>query len=260
LRSRAQEASPASPPPAQEPANPNQQAVTEPPLPDARKIELRGDVCMARKQYSDAVQQYEAALKLEPKNAVLLNKVGIAYHGQTELDKARKYYKRSVKADKKYASVHNNLGALYYDMRKYRQAVNEFRKAIELRPDFAQAYSGLGSAYFARKKYEDAIAALRRAVELDPGIFDRGGTFGTVVQSGVVADRSLFYFLLAKSFALQKDAGHCAHYLLRARDEGYKGMDQVAKDPAFADVIKDPQVQAVLNPSAPPAVRPPSSP
>jgi tetratricopeptide (TPR) repeat protein len=101
---------------------------------------------------------------------------------------------------------------------------------------------------FARKKYEEAIASIVRALELDPELFERKGMFGTVVQSRAVEDRGAFYFVLAKSYATQGNAERCAHYLRRARDEGYKGMADVAKDPAFANVLKDPLVQEVLTP------------
>jgi len=246
-----QEASPAPPPSQQEPAAP---------MTESQKAEVRGDICMARKQYAEAVLQYEEALKLDKMRAMLMNKIGIAYHQQMQFDRARKYYQRALKTNKGYAEVRNNLGALYYDMRKYRQSVNEFRKAIALQPELAAAHSGLGSAYFARKEYEEALASFRRAVALDPEIFERKSMFGSVVQSRAVADRGLFYFFLAKSFALQGNAERCAHYLLRARDDGYKGMDAVAKDPAFAAVIKDPLVQEVLNPPAAASVPPASAP
>ena len=252
----AQEPGQAPPPSQQAPDQPGQQPAE--PMTDSQKAEVRGDILMARKQYVEAILQYEEAAKLDKKRAALMNKIGIAYHQQMQFDRARKHYNRALKMNKNYPEVRNNLGALYYDMRKYRQSVDEFRKAIALQPGLAAAHSGLGSAYFARKKYDEALASFRRALEIDPEIFERRSMFASVVQSRAVADRGLFYFFLAKSFAQQGNAERCAHYLLRARDEGYKGMDAVEKDPAFALVITDPQVQEVLNPSA--AVTPPPKP
>lgn len=251
----AQEPSPA--PPSQQPSE--TQEPPRPPMTESQKAEVRGDVAMARKWYAEAIQHYEEALKLDKKRAALMNKIGIAYHQQIQFDKARKYYQRALKADKNYAEARNNLGAVYYDMRKYRQSVNEFRKCVALRPNMAAAHSGLGSAYFARKKYDEALASFQRALELDPEIFERRSMFGSVVQNRATGDRGLFYFFLAKSFALQGNAERCAHYLMRARDEGYKAMDAVEKDPAFAAVIKDPQVQEVLKPPPAAASVPPAA-
>lgn len=221
------------------------------PAADPQNEETRGDLLMTRKQYADAATLYQSVLSRDPRNPVLMNKIGIAYHQLTQLDQAKKFYERAIKADKTYPYAYNNLGALYYDMRKYRQAVRNFTKAIELRPDLAAAHSGLGCSYFARKKYAEAIASFQRAIQLDPEIFERKSMFGSAVQSGAVADRAAFYFFLAKAYALESNAERCAHYLRKARDEGYQGLAEVAKDPAFGTVIKDPLVQEVLAP--PPA-------
>jgi tetratricopeptide (TPR) repeat protein len=219
-----------------------------PALAEWQKAEVRGDVMMARKQFTDAVTAYQDALASQPRNAVLLNKLGIAHHQLMRLDVAKKFYERATKADKTYAVAFNNLAALHYDLRRYRPAIKHFRKAIQIQPDLAAAHSGLGYAYFAQKKYDEALASFQRALELDPEIFERRSMFGSVVQSRAVAERSVFYFFLAKSFATQGNAERCAHYLRRARDEGYKGLASVATDPAFSRVIQDPLVQEVLNP------------
>lgn len=237
-----------APPPRQEPAGASPQPAGPIQLTDVQKLERQADLMMARKQYTDAAGAYQSALELEPRNPILLNKAGIAHHQLMRLDLAKKFYERSIKAHKTYAYAYNNLGALYYDQQKYRQAANQFKKAIGLQPDLAAAHGGLGCSLFARKKYDEAIASIVRALELDPELFERKSMFGTVVQSRGVADRPAFYFVLAKSYAMQGNAERCAHYLRRARDEGYKGMGEVAKDPAFANVIKDPLVQEVLIP------------
>jgi len=47
-------------------------------------------------------------------------------------------------------------------------------------------------------------------------------------------------------YAQKGDGPHCAEYLRKSLDEGYKDLDKVASDPAFKDVLNDPGVQAVL--------------
>ena len=227
---------------------------------ERQKMELRGDVYMARKQYPEAVGVYETMLQEEPRNAVLLNKIGIAYHQMMKLDQAKKYYERSIKADKHYANAVNNLGTVLYNRKKFRQAIKHYRRALELAPEMAATHSNLGYAYFAQKNYEDAMASFQRALTLDPDVFEHRGGFGSVLQDRSVADRAYFYFFLAKSLAQQGNAERCAHYLRRARDEGYKGMAATATDPAFALVINDPLVQEVLQANPAVATAPASKP
>jgi len=213
--------------------------------------ETHGDLLMAHKQYSEAATAYQEALRKDPRNAVLLNKIGIAYHQMLRLREAKKYYERALRADKNYAYALNNLGAIEYNRKKYRKAVRYYQRALNIQPDVPSVLSNLGYAYFAEKKYEDALSSFQRALELDPQVFEHKSLYGSVVQDRSVADRALFYFFLAKSFAARSDAERCAHYLRKARDEGYKNLAAVASDPAFASVLQDPRVQEVLQPSTP---------
>ncbi len=222
--------------------------------------EMRADILMARKLYAEAVPAYQKLIEQEPRNAVLLNKLGIAYHQQTMLDQAKRYYERAVRADKHYANALNNLGALEYDRRRFRQAVKQYRKALEIAPEMATAYRNLGSAYLAQKKYDEAFAAYHRALELDPQVFEHRGSFGTVLQHIGVDDKGTFFFFLAKSYASMGNAERCAHYLRMARDEGYTGLAAVQTDPAFASVLKDPGVQEILQPASPSANQTPPAP
>jgi hypothetical protein len=51
---------------------------------------------------------------------------------------------------------------------------------------------------------------------------------------------------MARVYAQKRDAEHCAEYLRKSLDEGYKDVGKAATDPAFKDVVDDPVVQAVL--------------
>ncbi len=241
-----------------------QEAAQEPETQRARTpreiAELRADILMARKLYSDAIAGYEEILKREPKNAELLNKIGVGYSNLTKLDKAKKYYERAIKADKKYASALNNLGTVHFYQKKFRRAIKVYQRAIAVKPDSATFHGNLGHAWFADKKYPEAIAAWIRAIEIDPQVFEhRGSAGGTVLQTSSVEQRSLFYFYMAKTFASLGNAERCAHFLKRAIDEGYKNVAGIAKDPAFAPVINDPLFkEALQTPPPAPASKPTS--
>jgi tetratricopeptide (TPR) repeat protein len=212
--------------------------------------ELRGDILMARKMYPEAVAAYQAVLRQEPRNATLLNKVGIAYYQQNNMGQAKRYYERAIKADPKFAFAVNNLGMVHFMRRKWGPAAGEFRKAIELDPELAPAYSNLGYAYFQQKKYDLALAAFQRAIVLDPEVFERkSSSTGTLLQSRSVEDRAFYFYFLARFYAGVGDVERCASYLRKARDEGYKRMADVPNDPAFSAVIKDPRIQEILQPN-----------
>jgi tetratricopeptide (TPR) repeat protein len=217
---------------------------------------LRGDLLMIRRQYSDAIRTYTDLARKEPKNAAVLNKIGIAYYSLNDLDMAKRYYERSIKADPTIPEVQNNLGVVWYRRKNFKRAVNIYLKAIKLyppedepRPGLSSVYSNLGYAYFGLKKFDEALESFQRALAIDPLVFERrsAGGAGTLLQERSIEERAYFLFFVAKSYALIGNAERCAHYLKRAHEEGYKGLAAVEKDPAFAEVIKDPQVREVLS-------------
>lgn len=212
--------------------------------------EQMADLYMVRKQYQEAAKIYKHLVDKEPRNAVYLNKLGIALHQQSALGQALKYYEKAFKADPNYADAENNVGTIWYQRKKYSKAIKAYEKAIAVRSDVAVLYSNLGYAYFEDQKYQESIAAFRQALALDPQLFERSGSrTGSVLQDRSVGDRAKFYFLLAKSFAQAGDIDRCIQYLRKAKDEGYKDLNDVKKDPAFAAVLKNPAIDEVLAPN-----------
>jgi tetratricopeptide (TPR) repeat protein len=212
-----------------------------------REAEMRADLLMARKEYADAAVAYEALVKQEPRNAQLVNKLGVAYHLQTKLDQAKKYYDRAAKLDPTFANAFNNLGTVYYQRKKYRKAVEMYRKALKVDPEMSVGFSNLGYAYFHLKKYDEAMDAFHRALAIDPEIFDRSSKVGSLLQDRTVLEnRGLFNFFLAKSFAVQGDAVRCAQYLRKAIEDGYPSLPAARTDAAFKPVLRDPTVRELL--------------
>jgi tetratricopeptide (TPR) repeat protein len=209
--------------------------------------EMRADILMARKEYSDAAAAYIQILVNEPKNAQLMNKVGVAYQQLGDLDRSERFYKRAMHADKKFASAANNCGTIEYEKKHYSKAISLYTKALDLHSDLPTVYSNLGYAYFADKQFPQAMDSFQKALALDPTIFDRRGLGGTIVQQRTTTDPGLFYFFVAKTYAQAGDADRAAHYLKLARDDGYADFLSAQTDPAFAKVIKDPALQEVLH-------------
>lgn len=209
--------------------------------------EMRADILMARKEYSDAAGAYLQILVTEPKNAQLMNKVGVAYQQLGDLERSERFYKRSMHADKKFASAANNCGTVEYEKKHYTKAIGFYSKALDLHADLPTVYSNLGYAYFADKQFPQAMNSFQKALALDPTIFDRRGLGGTVVQQRTTTDPGLFYFFVAKTYAQAGDAERAAHFLKLARDDGYTEFLSAQTDPAFAKVIKDPALQEILH-------------
>jgi tetratricopeptide (TPR) repeat protein len=216
------------------------------PLSPKEMQEERARIQIAEKRYDAAIQTYQDLLKADPKNAVYLNMIGIAYLDLSNYDQAKKYFIRGTKADKKYSAAVNNLGMVYYHQKDFRRAIREYQRAVAIDPNQGGAHANLGFAYYNSNKYPEAATEFQKAIEIDPHIFERNDRAGTTVQDRSVSNHGLFFFTMAKVYAQKRDAEHCAEYLRKSLDEGYKDIAKAATDPAFKDVINDPDVQAVM--------------
>jgi tetratricopeptide (TPR) repeat protein len=216
------------------------------PLSPKEMQEERARIQIAEKRYDAAIQTYQELLKADPKNAVYLNMIGIAYLDLSNYDQAKKYFTRASKADKKYPAAVNNLGMVYYHQKDFRRAIREYQRAVAIDPNQAGAHANLGFAFYNSNKYPEAATEFQKAIEIDPRIFERNDRAGTTVQDRSVSNHGLFFFTMARVYAQKRDAEHCAEYLRKSLDEGYKDIAKAATDPAFKDVINDPDVQAVM--------------
>lgn len=204
--------------------------------------EMRGDIFMARKMYREAIDAYRQG----PASAVLVNKIGIAYHQLLEFKIAKKYYERAVKLNPKYSEAVNNLGTIYYAGKSYRRAIKQYKKALRLNPDSASIYSNLGTGYFARHKYKQAAEAYQHALALDPNVFEQRSNTGVLLEERNVADRAKFHYYLAKTYAKAGMNERSLLYIRKALEEGFKERKKFIEEPEFAGLQKLPEFQQLM--------------
>lgn len=206
----------------------------------------KAKIFMAEKKYENAIETFQEVLKGDPKNAMALNMVGIAYLDLSKYDLAKKYFERSAKADKTFSSAVNNLGMVYYHQKNFKRAIREYQRAAAIDPTLAGTHANLGFAYYNSNKLVEAATEFQKAVELNPEVFEHNDRAGSTLQDRSVINHGLFFFTMARVYAQKSDAVHCAEYLRKSLDEGYKDVGKARTDAAFKTVLNDPGVQAVL--------------
>jgi tetratricopeptide (TPR) repeat protein len=208
--------------------------------------ELRGDIFMAKKQYREAVDAFHQG---SPKDPVLWNKAGIAYHQMAQLDSALKNYQQAVRLKRDYVEAINNIGTIYYARKNHRRAIAYYRRAIKLAPQEARSgsiYCNLGTALFARKQYTEAIAAFQTALSLDADVFEHRGGYGAMLEDRNVEERARYHYYVAKLYAKNGRNELALQYLRKALEEGLKERKQLEKDPEFAALRDLPEFQDLL--------------
>ena len=206
-------------------------------------VETRGDILMARKMYREAIDVF---LEEKSKNAVISNKIGIAYHQMQQLGSARKYYQQAVRIKPEYAEAINNLGTVYYAQKSFGKSIRYYRNALKYAPQSASIYSNLGTAYFARKKYKEAIEIYQIALKLDPNVFENHGSYGVLLEERNVEERAKFHFHMAKLYAQASRNDLALQYLRKALEEGFKDKKKIAEDPDFQPMRDLPEFQELL--------------
>jgi tetratricopeptide (TPR) repeat protein len=199
--------------------------------------EERGDLYMARKMFREAADTYR---ENAGKNAVVWDKVGIAYQQLGNTTAARKAYEHASKLDKKYADPVNNLGTLFYAEKKYRSAISRYKRAIEISPDTASFWSNLGTAWYSRQRYDLMNECYSKALQLDPDVFEKVGTVGTRMLDRGVEDRARYHFEMARLYAEAGKNELALQYLRKALEEGFKEKNKLQQAKEFS-AIRDTQ-------------------
>ena len=118
-----------------------------------------------------AIQEFQHALELNPRDADALNGMAHAYENAGRVVDAEAAFKKAAALRPDYWDGYNTLGLFYDRQRKFEDSIAALQRAIELTPDNAQAYFNLGAVYLDTsdpKKIPDAERALKKSLELGP--------------------------------------------------------------------------------------------
>ncbi len=130
-----------------------------------------GEIHNATGKNDLALEEFQRALQLDPRNADALKGVAHTYENAGRPADAEAAYKKAIALRPDYWDGYNSLGNFYDGQGKYDEAVAQFQHAIELTPDNAQVYSNLGAAFLDSgdpKKVPLAETALKKSIELGP--------------------------------------------------------------------------------------------
>lgn len=87
-------------------------------------------------------------------------------------------YNKAIEIEPRYAMLYISRGNIYAHKGRYAKAIFDFTKAIEVNPKDAEAYNNRGNAYANKGQYHPAITDQNRPVEINPRLaiayVDRG--------------------------------------------------------------------------------------
>ncbi|MDQ3283989.1 MAG: tetratricopeptide repeat protein [Acidobacteriota bacterium] len=123
----------------------------------------RGREAFQEGRYAEARRELEAAQRLRPEDADVLNLLGLVYFKTNAFPEAEVIYRRLIGENPNVFILHSNLGLILFKQGKHDDAEQFLRRAIDLRPNYAKSHLYLGLLYRQKKKYPLALEHLRFA-------------------------------------------------------------------------------------------------
>ncbi len=128
----------------------------------------QGDECFQKKEYEAAIDNYNAALKLNSYDAEVYYKRGLARYYLVDDEKAIQDYNQAIKINPKYGKAYNKLGLARYELGDYEQAIEDYTQAIKINPYDAVAYRNRADARFHIGDNQGAIEDYTQAIKINP--------------------------------------------------------------------------------------------
>lgn len=119
-----------------------------------------------RKMYERAVEFFDKALQLDPKNAYAAQGIAIALVDDKKDYSAAVHIFSKIRDAIKDASVYLNLGHVYAELRQYSRSIEHYEAALSKdRARDAQILACLGRVWFLKGKQEKNISAMKTALD-----------------------------------------------------------------------------------------------
>ncbi len=143
-----------------------------------RRGELRADEATAKSAAGDAegsaqldaqaLEDFNAALELDPSRWKAYHNRGVSYAMMGDYDKALGEFDQALRLRPTFTNSWFNRGEIHYEQGKYAEAIADYNNVLRVNRDDAEAYTRRGHAYFKLGRYREALSDYSRTVELKP--------------------------------------------------------------------------------------------
>ncbi len=126
-----------------------------------------GDLAVSCGASSIALKIFNENLR-DPKNVNVLVEWGDKFRSNKNYQDANEFYNQAIKLNPDFPLAYLNRGANFLDMGQNQKALADANQAIKLNPDYAMAYNNRGCTYVAMNKLPLAAVDFSKAIALEP--------------------------------------------------------------------------------------------
>jgi tetratricopeptide (TPR) repeat protein len=142
--------------------------VTENPVMDSPDIYIAlGDVYLSNMKPSDAIQNYNRALYLDPNNVLLLTKIGNIYIRARNLTESRNYFEQAKAIDSTFAPLYRGLGEAYSMAGQYNFSKANYKKFLALSGNNVPAWVSYINSLFKTGSYSEVVNQIKELQKVD---------------------------------------------------------------------------------------------
>ena len=129
---------------------------------------LRAAVYARRRLDANALADFSAAIRVDPKNPRWLNSRGYFLITRGRRVEALRDLDAAIVLKADYAEALNNRGLAHVGAQDYKRAIADFDSAVAARPTFSDAWNNRGFAYFRSNDDAQALADFNQALKCNP--------------------------------------------------------------------------------------------
>lgn len=122
-------------------------------------------------KYEEAIESYNRAIDLDPKNAKAWSKKGLAYasnifgnHKEDAID----CIDVAVNLSRSDADIWIDNGEFLYKIGNFNESINAYKRAIEINSSKSFLWTIIASEFYYLDNYEESLNSYDNAIELDP--------------------------------------------------------------------------------------------
>ncbi|MCW3053950.1 MAG: Tetratricopeptide 2 repeat-containing protein [Chthonomonadales bacterium] len=137
--------------------------------PDSPDVHARlGDLNEQENRHVEALDEYDAALRIDSKSVGALLGRASALSGLKRFPEAEKIVRDMIAANAKSPDAHSTLAQILDAEGKHLSAIAEYRLALEAAPDSASLWGNLGWSQYEEGLMDESVTSGRKALALDP--------------------------------------------------------------------------------------------
>jgi tetratricopeptide (TPR) repeat protein len=205
----------------------------------------RGAAWMLKGLYSNAIDDFNAAIQRDPKFVKAYQNRGLAWHKSGEFDRALADFNQAITLDANSAQLYNARGLSLLNKGEYDRAIVDFNEAIRLDSRYASAFNNRGLAQWRKLDFDRAIADFTQVIRLVPN-----ATMGFINRAGVLVEEKADFAGAIKDYdeAIKREPNDWSAYSKRGDAFRLKGdlnraladhNDAIKRDPTAVDAYNN---------------------